>query len=69
MEPLRISLAAARVNAGMTQRSVAKALHVTQNTVVAWEKGRTEPQISQARQLSELYGIPLNYIFLPSASN
>ena len=39
MEKLRISLAAARVNAEFTQSEVAKMLHVSPNTVVAWEKG------------------------------
>lgn len=66
---LQISLAAARVNAGLTQEEVAKKMGVTKNTVVAWEKGSSEPKISQARKLSEIYGIPLNYIFLPTASN
>ena len=70
MEKLRISLAAARVNAELTQSEVAKMLHVSPNTLVAWEKGKTEPSISQGRTLSELYKIPLDsLIFLPSQSN
>ena len=69
MEKLRISLAAARVNAGMTQADVAKEMRVTKNTVVAWEKGASEPKMSQARQLSDLYKIPLDNIFLPCKSN
>ena len=69
MQKLRISLAAARVNAKLTQEDVAKALRVSKNTVVAWEKGETEPKISQSRQLSELYNMPLDYIFLPEKSN
>lgn len=70
MEKLRISLAAARVNAELTQSEVAKMLRVSPNTLVAWEKGKTEPSISQGRTLSELYKIPLDsIIFLPSVSN
>ena len=70
MEKLRISLAAARVNAEFTQSEVAKMLHVSPNTVVAWEKGKTEPSISQARTLSELYKIPLDsIIFFAQVSN
>ncbi len=69
MKTLQISLAAARVNAGKTQEDVAKALNVSKNTVVAWEKGTTEPKISQARELSSFYGIPLDNIFLPCKSN
>ena len=65
MGEIQISLAAARVNAGMTQEEVAKRMHVSKNTVVNWEKGKTEPTISQCRDLSEIYDMPLKYIFLP----
>lgn len=57
---LQISLAAARVNAGMTQEDVSRALKVSKNTIVSWEKGATEPTISRVRELSELYNIPLD---------
>ena len=40
-EGFRISLAAARVNAELTQDEVAKKLHVGKQTVVSWEKGET----------------------------
>ena len=66
---LQISLAAARVNAGMTQEDVSRALKVSKNTIVSWEKGATEPTISRVRELSELYKIPLDNIFLPCKSN
>ena len=69
MENFRISLAAARVNAGLTQAEVAKILHISPNTLVAWEKGKSEPSISQGRVLGELYNMPLDsLIFLPSIS-
>lgn len=67
MENIKISLAAARVNAGLTQAEVAKKLQISPNTLVAWEKGKTEPSISQGRMLERLYSIPIdNIIFLPS---
>ncbi len=69
MTELKISLAAARVNAGLTQDDVAKVLKVGKQTIVSWEKGKSEPKMSQSRQLSELYNIPLDYIFLPEKSN
>lgn len=69
MDKIKISLAAARVNAGLTQDIVAKALRVSKNTVVAWEKGTAEPRVSQAKDLSELYNMPLDNIFLPEKSN
>lgn len=69
MDKLQISLAAARVNAGLTQEEVAKALKVGKQTIGSWEKGRSEPKMSQSRKLSELYNVPLDYIFLQSKSN
>lgn len=62
MENIQISLAAARVNAGLTQRDVASELGVSQNTIINWEKYVTEPSIMQARKLTELYGIPSDVI-------
>lgn len=69
LKKLQISLAAARVNAGMTQEDAAKALNVGKQTIVSWEKGTSEPKMSQSRALSELYKMPLDYIFLPQKSN
>ena len=69
MGKFQISLAAARVNAGLTQEEAAKALKVGKQTIASWEKGNSEPKMSQSRQLSELYKIPLDYIFLPTKSN
>lgn len=69
-EAIKISLAAARINANLTQKDVAERLKVTNNTIVAWENGTSEPKVSQAIALSELYGIPFdNIIFLPVKSN
>jgi DNA-binding XRE family transcriptional regulator len=65
----KISLAAARVNAGLTQDDVASTLHIAKNTIVNWEKGKTEPSITQAKRLEEIYNMPLDYIFLPTKSN
>lgn len=69
MEELQISLASARVNAKMTQEEVAQKLHVSKQTVVNWESGKTEPKTSHARALSKLYNMPLKYIFFGERSN
>ena len=66
MEKIRISLAAARVNAGLSQDEVASALKVGKQTIVSWEKGTSEPKISQARDLEKLYHMPLNNNFFGS---
>lgn len=62
MEQLKISLAAARVNAGLTQSEVAKIMHVSPNTLVSWEKKKSEPSVSQGRALAKLYGVSLDNI-------
>ena len=62
METLQISLAAARVNAGMTQE------HVSKTTIVNWEKGKIVPGIPEMEMLSRIYRIPQNNIFLPCYS-
>lgn len=65
----RISLEAVRVNAKMKQKEWAKMLGVSRTTVVNWEKGNTEPSLSQLRKMSELSGIPMDFIFVPDKSN
>lgn len=64
----RISLEAVRVNAKLTQKEWAKSLGVSNATVVNWEKGNTEPSLSQLRKMSELSGIPMDFIFVPDKS-
>lgn len=68
MEKLQITLAAARVNAGMTQDDVAKRLQVSKQTIINWEKGRTIPGIPEVEALARIYGIPQENIFLPCYS-
>ncbi len=65
----RISLEAVRVNAKMKQKEWAKILGVSQATVINWEKGNTEPSLSQLRKMSELSGVPMDFIFVPDKSN
>ena len=68
MNELKISLAAARVNAKMTQIEVAKALHVSKATIVNWENGKIIPNLASMEMLSRLYKVPIENIFLPFES-
>ena len=52
----------------MTQREWAESLNVTVDTVLNWEKGKSEPRLSELRKMSELSGIPMDYIFVPEKS-
>lgn len=65
MNTIQISLASARVNAGLTQEEVAKRLKISKKTLLNWEKGRTNPSFSTLSTLSNLYCIPIDNIFLP----
>lgn len=59
MAEIKISLKAARVNAGMTQEDVAKTLHRTKQTIVNWESGAVNIKFSDLQTLSDLYSIPI----------
>ena len=68
MSDIQITLAAARVNAGMTQEDVAKALKVGKKTIGNWENGIVIPSFASTSALAMLYGIPLENIHLPIKS-
>ena len=63
---MQITLAAARVNAGFTQKEAATRIGVDRSTVFNWEKGRTSPTYGQLKLLCGLYNMPIDNIFLPA---
>jgi DNA-binding XRE family transcriptional regulator len=65
LEHLQISLAAARVNADMTQEEVAKRMGLTRATIIAWESGKKILKIWELDALCNIYGISRDNIFLP----
>lgn len=68
MDPLQITLAAARVNAGMTQDEAAKALGIDRTTLIKWENGKVIPRTIQLIALANIYNIPIDNIFVPKAT-
>jgi DNA-binding XRE family transcriptional regulator len=65
----KITLEAARVNAGLDQKSAAKALGVSNKTLCNWENYITFPNAVQVTKICELYGAPYDIInFLPDRS-
>lgn len=65
----KVTLPVARKIAGLTQVDLAKAVNVSESTVVNWEKGRSEPTVTQALQISEVVNRPLDsIIFLPKSA-
>ncbi len=53
-----------REERGWTQLELAYRLGVTPVTIYNWERGRTEPRVSQFRQLARLFGVSMDDIAL-----
>lgn len=68
MLDVRIYLDAVRVNAKKNQDEWAKELGVSKGTVWNWENGQGEPNLTQLRRMSELSGIPIDFIYVPEQS-
>lgn len=65
---MRISLKAARVNAGMSQAAVAHAIGRSKDTISNWETGRTKIPAEDFMALCSLYSATKDDIFLPGES-
>ncbi len=65
---MKLSLKAARVNAGLLQREVADDLGVSRTIVIRWEAGKVKPKDAHLDQMLTLYGVSRDDIFLPTAS-
>lgn len=55
---MKITLRAARINAGLDQTTVAKELGVNVATISRWENGKSQPTIDQFRKMCAMYGWP-----------
>lgn len=58
----KVTLPVARKIANISQKSLASSLGVSESTVINWEKGRSEPTVSQAIAIGEVVGIPYDKI-------
>lgn len=62
----KITLPAARKNAKLTQKNLASICKVSESTVSNWEKGKSEPTVSQAKIIADACGLCIDdIIFLP----
>ena len=65
----KISLAAARINAGFSQKDAAKALQISNTTLGKWERGESFPTDDKIPKICDLYGVHYdNLNFLPKSS-
>lgn len=53
---MKMTLRELRKKKGVTQKELSSALHVSINSVVAWELGRSLPQKSALKKLAEYFG-------------
>lgn len=51
----KMTMKAARVNVGMTQEDVAKALNISNKTVHSWENGKSFPPANRLGEICALY--------------
>lgn len=61
---IQMSLKAARVNAGFTSKEAAEAVNVHYQTLTKYERDSSDIPFSLLDELSNLYQIPINNIFL-----
>lgn len=61
---VQISLKAARVNAELKQCEAAAKIGVSTATIIRWEAGKTAPDSDKLQKLCEVYGVPIDSIFL-----
>lgn len=65
----KITLRAARVNAGYTQKEAACLLGISNKTLSLWELGAAYPKVDKIAKICALYGVSYdNLIFLPNVS-
>lgn len=63
---MAITLKAARVNVGLTQKQAAELLGITDNALWNYENGRSFPDVRVIKKMEEVYKISYNDLnFLP----
>lgn len=60
--PTKITLKAARVNAGLTLKEASKKLGICETTLIRWEKDSSIVQSKYHKMISEAYQYPSDFI-------
>lgn len=66
---MKITLKAARVNVGMSQKEAAKRLGISKDTLYNYECGRTFPDVPIINKMQNLYNIGYNDIIFLANNN
>lgn len=65
----KITMKAARINAGLTQENAAKKMDISKKTLSRWENGISFPTPPKIEEICALYGVSYDdLIFLPTSS-
>lgn len=64
----KISIKAARVNAGLTQEELAKKMGVHRLTIASWEANPASMKIKEAESMCSILGVSFNQIFFDRSS-
>lgn len=66
METVKLTLKAARVNAGLTQEEAGQRIDVSKDVISNWERGISYPNVIELRKIEKAYNVTYNnLIFLP----
>lgn len=59
---MKLTLKAARVNKGLTQKDAAKLMGVSRNVISNWERQISFPDVLQVKRIEEVYGLQFKEI-------
>lgn len=64
---MKITIKAARVNKNLSQKEAAKLIGVSKDTVGAWDRGKSMPNVKYISAIEKVYGVSYkDLIFLRS---
>ena len=58
----KVSLKAARVNAGLDQAKACEQIGISKATIVSYESGKTAPTLPTLKKMCQVYDVPMDSI-------
>lgn len=65
----KVTLTAARVNAGLTQTDACKKIGISKATLGSYESGKTSPTIPTLKTICRVYKVPMDSILFTHDAN
>lgn len=59
---MKVTLRAARINKSLTQKEAANELGISKDTLAAYEKGKSFPNVRMIEKIEKLYNVTYNNI-------